>query len=84
MVLYPTRCMPAITRLTVVLLLLVSFGNSSAATPEQAQAARVEIAQIQAKFLQEVQSATGLSRTELDKFMPGGALYGAKSPSFIA
>ncbi len=56
--------------------------SASAATPDQVFAAKREIAQIQSAFLQEVQIATNLPRTEIDKFMPSGALYGREITEF--
>jgi len=56
--------------------------TAQAAIPEQVAAARSEITQIQSAFLREVQAATNLSSEEIDKFMPGGALYGRDIPEF--
>lgn len=56
--------------------------SALAASPEQVAAAKADIAQIQSIFVQEVQAVTGLTRPEVDKFMPGGAMYGREITEF--
>lgn len=72
------------SRLTGLLIALAvaCSASVSAATPEEIQTARAEIEQIQAVFLSEVQVATGLPKTEIELFMPGGRLYGHEITEF--
>lgn len=72
-------------RLFAVQTLVLGLGISIAAlaaTPEQVQAAKTEITKIQTAFLQEVQIATDLPKAEIEKFMPGGPLYGREITEF--
>lgn len=66
----------------VIALAAACCASVGAATPEQAQAAKVEIEQIQAVFLNEVHAATNLSKSDIEPFMPGGRLYGRDIPEF--